>query len=133
MTLRIKTKDFDSFAGFKHTDNSHTKYNERLNEYINLFKTNKDIIYFQIECEENTPIHLIAYIVNAVGEKHFIRTDFDTDGKNKTYWLCFYKKQGQWLTDPYGYKNSMCSLCGAIGNGASYCGHCGAEMISEGK
>ena len=38
---------------------------------------------------------------------------------------------GEWIKrgrnlSPY------CSLCGAIGDGASYCSHCGAEMIKGG-
>ena len=38
---------------------------------------------------------------------------------------------GEWIAR--GERRSpYCSLCGAIGDGASYCSHCGKEMIKGG-
>lgn len=93
MILRIKTSDFSNFSGFKYTDDSYNKNNKELNKYIKLFKENKDILYFQIGCENDTPIHLIAYIIEKVKEEYFIKIDHDIDNKSNKYWLCFYKNK----------------------------------------
>ena len=37
-------------------------------------------------------------------------------------------KRGKWVTSPNASKSLMCSLCGAVGDGNIYCGHCGAKM-----
>ena len=36
-------------------------------------------------------------------------------------------KIGEWIEREKN-RSPYCSLCGAIGNGSNYCGHCGAEM-----
>lgn len=94
LIVRIKDSDFSDFAGYYYTDESYTKNNERLNEYIKLYKTNDDIKYLQIECERDFPMHTIAYICNEIDEKYFIKTvhDISNNGNNR-YWLCFYKSQ----------------------------------------
>lgn len=92
LKLKIDNRDFSTFAGFYYTDSSFTENNEQLDEYIKLYKGNKDIKYFQIQCERNVEIHTIAYIIEQVKEKYFIRTDFEDGVKNYKYWLCFYKE-----------------------------------------
>ena len=92
LKLMVDSREFDRFAGYKHTDNKHEKYNETLNDYIRLYKSNGDIRYLQIECEENLSMHTIAYICERVKEKYFIRVDFAESSKDNRYWLCFYKE-----------------------------------------
>lgn len=92
MILRIKTDDFSIFAGYKYTDETFTRNNEELNKYLQLYKANSEIKYLQVECDIDTLIHLLAYIVNSVNCKHFIRTKYSDDGKVQSYWLCFYKE-----------------------------------------
>lgn len=92
LTIRIKSSDFSEFAGYYHTDESHTKHNEILNDYIKLYKTNDDIRCLQIECDRHFSIDTIAYICNQIDEKYFIKTDFSGNHKENKYWLCFYKE-----------------------------------------
>ena len=40
-------------------------------------------------------------------------------------------KNGEWIKRSKGI-SPYCSLCGAVGDGANYCSHCGAEMIKGG-
>ena len=89
MTLRINSNDFSSFAGFKYDVEDK---NDELDKYIKLFLTTKDIKYFQVRLSNCTTVDTIAYIVHKVDMKHFIKTDFSTDGSEKTHWLCFYKE-----------------------------------------
>lgn len=93
LIIRIKSSDFSEFAGYYHTDESYTKNNEVLNEYIRLYKTNDDIRYLQIECDRHFSIDTIAYICNRVDEKYFIKTDFADKNKENKYWLCFHKER----------------------------------------
>ena len=92
LTLRIKDSDFSNFAGYYHTDSSYTENNEELNEYIRLYKHTDKFKYFQIECNRDVRMHTIAYIINQVDEKYFIKTDFNGN-KTNAYWLCFYKEK----------------------------------------
>lgn len=94
LIVRIKDSDFSNFAGYYYTDESYTKNNEQLNEYIELYKTNDNIKYLQIECERHFPIHTLAYICNQIEEKYFIKTDFAEESKDNKYWLCFRKERG---------------------------------------
>ena len=92
LIVRIKDGDFSSFSGYYYTDSTHTENNEKLNAYIQLYKTTDSIKYFQIECRDHFPMHTIAYIINKIDEDYFIQTEFDLDDvKKKRYWLCFYK------------------------------------------
>lgn len=93
LIIRIKSSDFSECAGYYHTDESYTKNNEVLNEYIRLYKTNDDIKYLQIECDRHVSIDTIAYICNQVDEKYFIKTDFADKNKENKYRLCFYKER----------------------------------------
>lgn len=95
LKLIVDSREFGSFAGFKHTDNKYEKNNERLNEYIKLYSSSGDIKYLQIECGENLPMHTIAYICERVKEKYFIRVDYGNSVEDKRYWLCFYKDRPQ--------------------------------------
>ena len=90
MILRINSNDFNSFAGFKY--DSVENRNDELNKYIDLFLTNNDIKYFQVRLANCVTADTIAYIVHKVDMKHFIKTDFNTDGSERTHWLCFYKE-----------------------------------------
>ena len=92
LIIRIKSSDFSEFAGYYHTDESYTKNNEVLNDYIRLYKTNDDIRCLQIECDRHFSIDTIAYICNQIDEKYFIKTDFSGNNKENKYWLCFYKE-----------------------------------------
>lgn len=92
LTVRIKNSDFSNFAGYYYTDESHKKHNEELNEYINLFKTNDNIRYFQVECDNDVRMHTIAFICENVNEKHFIKTEFAERSRDNKYLLCFYKE-----------------------------------------
>lgn len=91
MILRIKTSDFSQFCGYEHGTNDS---NRELNKYINIFNTNEDFKYFQIESKSNDlTIEQIAYIEDKViAKRMFIKTDFSDDGKNNLYTLCFCKK-----------------------------------------
>ena len=89
MTLRIYSNDFSTFAGFHY--NVEDK-NEKLDKYIKLFLTTKDLKYFQVRLSNNTTADTIAYIVHKVDLKHFIKTDLNIDGSVKEHWLCFYKE-----------------------------------------
>lgn len=91
LTLRIKSSDFSNFAGYYHTDETHKKHNEKLNEYINLYLSNDNIKYFQIECDNSVRVHTIAYICERVDKKHFIKTELAEKSRNNKYYLCFYK------------------------------------------
>ena len=95
LKLRIKSSDFSTFAGFYHTDTTYEENNEILNEYIQLYKSNEKIRYFQIECDRSLSMHTIAYICHRVDEAYFIKTDFEGEVKNYKYWLCFYKDDEQ--------------------------------------
>lgn len=92
LVLRIKSSDFSDFAGYYYTDESHKKHNEELNEYINLFLSNDNIRYFQVECDKGVRMHTIAYICERVDEKHFIKTEFAEKVRDNKYILCFYKE-----------------------------------------
>lgn len=94
MILRIKTTDFDhNFSGYAYG----REHNKELDRYINLFKTNEDIRYFQIESTYNDlEIHQIAYISEQLKDcKMFTRVNLDTDGcyKKAIYVLCFVKQK----------------------------------------
>ena len=92
LIMRIKDSDFSEFAGYYYTDSSYNENNSNLNAYIQLYKRNENIKYFQIECDRSFSMHTIAYIINQVDEDYFIRTDHNIDDvKKNTYWLCFYK------------------------------------------
>ena len=93
LTIRIKSSYLSDFAVYYYTDDSYTKNNEQLNEYISLYKSNDNIRCLQIECDRDVTIDTIAYICNQVDENYFIRTDFSTNSKDKTHWLCFYKPE----------------------------------------
>lgn len=93
LKLTVDSREFGSFAGYKYTDSKHEKNNEILNEYIKLYKSNSDIRYLQIKCEETLSMHTIAYICERVNEKYFIRVDFGDSSKDNQYWLCFYKER----------------------------------------
>lgn len=93
LIIRIKSNDFSAFSGYYYTNDSYTQNNEKLNEYIRLYKETDCIKYFQIECGKDFPMHCIAYICDRIGEKYFINTEHSKDNiSNKTYWLCFYKE-----------------------------------------
>lgn len=92
LIVRIKDSDFSGFAGYYYTNSDYTENNGNLNAYIQLYKTNKNIKYFQIECDRSFSMHTIAYIINEVNEDYFIKTEHDIeDVKKNKYWLCFYK------------------------------------------
>ena len=93
LIVRIKSSDFSEFSGYYYTDESYTKNNEVLNEYIRLYKTNDNIRYLQIECDRHFSIDTIAYICNQIDEKYFIKTDFANNSKENKYWLCFHKER----------------------------------------
>lgn len=92
LTLRIKDKDFSDFAGYYYTSSDYQEGNKTLNAYIKLYRTTPELKYFQIECDKDFSMHTIAYIINQVGEKYFIKTDHGDDVKKNIYWLCFYKE-----------------------------------------
>lgn len=92
LTLRIKDSDFSTFAGYYYTSSNYEENNEVLNSYIKLYKTTSQLKYFQVECDRNCSMHTIAYIINQVDEKYFIRTVHEDTAKNNKYWLCFYKE-----------------------------------------
>ncbi len=94
MILRIKATDFSNFSGYAYEETN----NDELNKYINLYKSNKDIKYFQIESVYNgLDIHQISYICDKLDDicKVFFKTEFDINGNGKTakYILCFAKKE----------------------------------------
>lgn len=91
LTLRIKDSDFSNFAGYYYTSFNYEENNEVLNSYIKLYKTTPQLKYFQVECDRSCAMHTIAYIINRVDEKYFIRTAHEDDVKKNKYWLCFYK------------------------------------------
>lgn len=91
LKLIVDGREFGRFAGYYHTDSKHEKFNEVLNEYIRVYKSNADFKYFQIECDHEMPMHTIAYICERVNEKYFINVDFANRAKDHRYWLCFYK------------------------------------------
>lgn len=96
LKLKIKDSDFSTFAGYRYTDSSQKENNEVLDAYIQLFKSNDQIKYFQIDCDATFPIHTIAYIIENVKEKYFIRTNFhDADSSKNGYTLCFHKEEEQ--------------------------------------
>lgn len=96
MILRIRATDFNNrFCGYAHG----REYNEEIDKYINLYKTNEEIRSFEIECLYNDlNIHQIVYIAEQLTDcKMFTRVDFDKNGdsKNSTYVLCFVKLDNQ--------------------------------------
>lgn len=98
MILRIKATDFSNFAGYKYTS---PDCNKELDKYIELFKNNPDIQYFQIEDDTGNKLdfHTVCYIKDKISLYNkefkvgmFTKTDFDDNGRIEKYWLCFYKE-----------------------------------------
>lgn len=83
MILRITSNDADLL---KNIDN------DKLHEYIRIYKTTKSIDCFQIELPKNITVDVICSIINEINSPHFLKTEFKSKDEETSYWLCFYKK-----------------------------------------
>lgn len=83
MRLRITSNDADLL---KNIDN------DKLREYIRIYKTTKSIDCFQIELPKNITVDVICSIISELDFPHFLKTEFKSKDEETSYWLCFYKK-----------------------------------------
>lgn len=86
MRLRITSNDVDLL------ENIDITRNDKLHEFIRVYKTTKSIDCFQIELPKNITVDAICSIINDINSPHFLKTEFKSKDEETSYWLCFYKK-----------------------------------------